>query len=56
MEPVRDVWGAVRAGDVIVIDGMERTVKKVRGRFVTFEDGAEMQFIYRMATVVCREE
>ncbi len=56
MEPVRDVWGAVGVGDVVMVAGKEYTVKKVRGRFVTFEDGTEMQFLYRVADVVCREQ
>jgi hypothetical protein len=34
-------------GDVVMIDGKERTVKMVRGRYVEFTDGTEIGFVHK---------
>ncbi len=35
-------------GDVVTIDGRDRTVKIVRGRYVEFTDGTEIGFVHQI--------
>lgn len=40
---------ALEPGKIVVINGTEYIVKKLRGDFVEFEGGSEMRIIYKRA-------